>query len=96
MSAAEKICAVVVTYNRRQKLAECIRSLLDQTVECDIIIVDNASTDGTRAYLYELGYSNHQCIRYLGLQENLGGSGGVLSWPRICHGRQLAVVLADG
>jgi rhamnopyranosyl-N-acetylglucosaminyl-diphospho-decaprenol beta-1,3/1,4-galactofuranosyltransferase len=71
-----KVAVIVVTYNRRQKLADCIGSLLAQTADCDIILVDNASTDGTRAYLDELGYSNHQRIRYLGLQENLGGSGG--------------------
>jgi len=43
-----KVAVIVVIYNRRQKLAECISALLAQTVECDIIIVDNASTDGTK------------------------------------------------
>jgi len=71
-----QVAVIVVTYNRRQKLAECIAALLAQTVDCDIVIVDNASTDGTKAYLDDLGYSGHQRIRYIGLHENLGGSGG--------------------
>ena len=76
MGEINKAVVIVVTYNRRQKLAECIQSLLSQTVECDIIIVDNASTDGTRGYLNELGYIDHQRIHYRSLRENLGGSGG--------------------
>ena len=71
-----KVAVIVVTYNRKQKLAECIGALLAQTVDCDIILVDNASTDGTKAYLDELEKSGHQHIRYLRLQENMGGSGG--------------------
>lgn len=76
MGKINKVVVVVVTYNRRQKLAECIQSLLAQTVECDIVIIDNASTDGTRGYLNELGYMTHQRIQYRRLQENFGGSGG--------------------
>ena len=39
---------VVVTFNRRNLLNENIRSLLEQSFDKhDIIIVDNASTDGT-------------------------------------------------
>ena len=43
-----KIVALVVTYNRKNMLKENIESLLNQnTSEFDILIVDNASTDGT-------------------------------------------------
>lgn len=46
--------AVVVTYNRKKLLAECLEALLSQSAPCDLLIVDNASTDDTREYLEEL------------------------------------------
>lgn len=52
-----KIAAVIVTYNRKQLLGECIDGLLNQTYPLDAIyIIDNASTDGTAEYLIEKGY----------------------------------------
>ena len=43
-----KIVAVVVTYNRKELLEENIKALLNQSYEnLDILIIDNASTDGT-------------------------------------------------
>ena len=53
----ETICAIVVTYNRKDFLSECLKSLLKQTYPFDIIyIIDNASTDGTPQDLKEKGY----------------------------------------
>lgn len=53
----ESVCAVVVTYNRKSMLLENLRSLLSQSRSLDaIIIVDNASTDGTQRELMEQGY----------------------------------------
>ena len=71
-----RIAAVVVTYNRRELLSECINALLGQTAAgcCDIIVVDNNSTDGTRESLE--GYINNGSIIYLNTGENLGGAGG--------------------
>jgi rhamnopyranosyl-N-acetylglucosaminyl-diphospho-decaprenol beta-1,3/1,4-galactofuranosyltransferase len=44
----ERIAAIVVTYNRKRLLGECIDSLLRQTHPLDALyIIDNASTDGT-------------------------------------------------
>jgi rhamnopyranosyl-N-acetylglucosaminyl-diphospho-decaprenol beta-1,3/1,4-galactofuranosyltransferase len=55
----EKIAAVVVTYNRKQLLGECLKALLNQTYPLDAIyIIDNASTDGTPDYLAEEGFIN--------------------------------------
>ena len=44
----QSIAAVVVTYNRKELLAQCIACLRAQRgAACDILVVDNASTDGT-------------------------------------------------
>ncbi len=65
------VCAVVVTYNRLELLKECIASLKKQTISCDILIVNNASSDGTREYLE--GENSVSCIH---LDHNTGGAGG--------------------
>ena len=53
----DTVCAVVVTFNRKQLLLKCIDSLLNQTHKINAIyIVDNNSTDNTPQLLYEKGY----------------------------------------
>jgi len=53
----ETVCAVVVTYNRKSLLIECLEAIRKQTSPVDAIyIIDNASTDGTPELLKEKGY----------------------------------------
>lgn len=51
------VCAVVVTYNRKQLLLKCLDSLINQKLKPDAIyIVDNNSTDNTESDLKDAGY----------------------------------------
>jgi rhamnopyranosyl-N-acetylglucosaminyl-diphospho-decaprenol beta-1,3/1,4-galactofuranosyltransferase len=69
--------AVVVAFNRKKLLAECLDGLMRQSLPLDAIyVVDNASTDGTGAYLQEKGYLDEPRIRYIRLSANVGGAGG--------------------
>jgi len=53
----ETICAVVVTYNRKDLLLECLEAIRKQTRPIDAIcIIDNASYDGTPEALKKTGY----------------------------------------
>lgn len=53
----DSVCAVVVTYNRKNLLIECLEALRKQTRPVEAIyIIDNASTDGTPELLLETGY----------------------------------------
>lgn len=50
----ERIAAIVVTYNRKHLLGECLQILLNQICPIDAVyIIDNDSTDGTAEYLKE-------------------------------------------
>ena len=72
----KKIAAIIVTYNRKKLLLECIAHLSAQTMKqkMDIIVVDNASTDGTRE---ALDAPIKKCeILYQNTGANLGGAGG--------------------
>ena len=71
-----KIIAVVVTYNRKELLKECLDALYMQTYRIDeVVLIDNASTDGTDGYVKE--YMNIQKnLIYRRLKKNIGGAGG--------------------
>lgn len=69
------ITAVVVTYNRMDKVTTVIDHLLAQTRPPDqVLVVDNASTDGTADALAP--YVAGDRIDVLRLPENTGGAGG--------------------
>lgn len=67
------IAAVVVTYNRKELLRECIEALKTSTCSVDVIVIDNNSTDGTMEYIEDLIGGN---VIYKRLKKNLGGAGG--------------------
>ncbi len=54
MNSIDKICAIVVTYNRKKLLIECLNGILSQTKLVDAIyLIDNASEDNTPELLKE-------------------------------------------
>lgn len=65
------VAAIVVTYNRLELLRQCVEALRAQTTACDILIVDNASTDGTDRWL-----ASQPDLRCRNTGSNLGGAGG--------------------
>lgn len=70
-----KIVAVVVTYNRKDLLIECLEHLLNQTFNTfDILIIDNHSTDQTKNAIENYLYNPR--IIYKDTGSNLGGAGG--------------------
>ncbi len=82
---APRILAVVVTYNRQVQLAQTVTRLLAEQVD-DLIVVDNASTDDTAAWLNSVGDRRLHVLR---LDENRGGAGG------FAEGMRLAVAQFD-
>lgn len=78
----EKTAAVIVTYNRRDKLLRCMDAVRRQTADVipDIYVVDNNSSDGTeeavRDYIKKTSGSNKGIVLYYNLRYNSGGAGG--------------------
>lgn len=70
-----KVAAVVVTYNRIELLKECLEALEKQNYPCDILVVDNASTDGTEEYISAL-INKYKNLYYKNTGANIGGAGG--------------------
>lgn len=70
------VAAVIVTFNRLDKLQKSIAAVMGQSVPPDaLFIVDNNSSDGTGAYIAEL-MRRYPQVRAVRLSENLGGAGG--------------------
>ncbi len=67
-----KVGAVVVNFNGGPDLALCLAALQAQTVPVQVVLVDCASTDGTRA----LAAQPPPGVRGLPLPENIGYAGG--------------------
>ena len=74
------VITVIVTYNRRQLLIQCVEAVRRNRPE-KIIVVNNGSTDGTREWL------DQQTDLHVIHQENVGGSGG------FCRGMQEALCM---
>lgn len=72
----KNVAAVIVTYNRKKFLKKCIEALLEQekSEECDILVIDNASTDGTKEEIVK--YIELEQVIYINTGNNLGGAGG--------------------
>jgi rhamnopyranosyl-N-acetylglucosaminyl-diphospho-decaprenol beta-1,3/1,4-galactofuranosyltransferase len=85
MASMPRVIAVVVTFNRRDLLLEALAAVQQQERRPDaLIVIDNASTDGTAAAVRD----TFPAVRLVQLDSNYGGAGG------FAHG--FAQALADG
>ena len=64
---------IILTYNNLDYTRQCVESVLEHTDRAtyELILVDNASSDGTQAYLGELA-ENHPNVRILLNEKNEG------------------------
>jgi len=67
------ISVIIVSFNSREDLSECIPSLLAQPYpDFEIIVVDNNSSDGTSTFVEK----NYPSIKVIGNKENYGPAKG--------------------
>lgn len=79
----DQIYAVVLSYKRKGLLKRCLDGINAQTRRCDaVIVVDNASNDGTEEMLLESGIDN---LKVYVLSHNTGASGGFSAGFRIAY-----------
>ena len=76
------VCAIVVTHNRKGLLRDCLAAIEAQTTAPErVLVVDNASTDGTPDMLR----GEFPDIEVLSLEENEGSAGGFHEGMRRAH-----------
>jgi GT2 family glycosyltransferase len=77
LSPTVRVVAVVVTYNRKHLLVRCLDAIARQTHPVDeVVLVDNASSDGTEEHLAAAGVGERLALRYVRLERNGGGAEG--------------------
>lgn len=83
---------IIPTYNQRALVKQCIETIKWNTPEpYEIIVVDNASTDGTRAYLQQLASE----VRFRVLDKNYGFSGAINAGLMMAKGRTIVLLNND-
>ena len=90
----QRVVAVVVTFNRRELLERLLIRLGEVEGLVEVLVVDNASTDGTGAWL--ASYDDPR-VQARTLPENRGGAGGFhagLAWA-MERGADLAWLMDD-
>ena len=93
MLAAPVVSIIVPSYNRGYCIAQCLRSALDQTfTDFEIIVVDDASSDDTRAQVASISDSR---IHYLAHDSNRGGAVARNTGIRAAQGEFVAFLDSD-
>lgn len=82
---------IVVTWNGLHVLRDCVTALAAQTLDHELIVVDNGSRDGTREWLEQ----HAPQVTIIGLSHNLGFAGGNNVGLRAATGDQLVLVNND-
>ncbi|MDQ3123759.1 MAG: glycosyltransferase family 2 protein [bacterium] len=67
------VAVVIPNFNGKDRLGRCLEAVLEQTLPVLIIVVENASTDGS----FEFLQNNYPDVRIVRNPKNLGFAGGV-------------------
>jgi GT2 family glycosyltransferase len=87
-----EISVVIVTWNGRRYLEDCLSAVAAQEgVSTEVILVDNASTDGTAEWVRQ----RFPWVRLVALAENRGFAGGNNAGVREARGRLVALLNND-
>lgn len=89
------VSIIILNYNGRNYISDCVRSVLNSSYDnFEVIIVDNASTDGS----YELvvkEFGNDPRVKIMRNKKNLGFSGGNNVGLRIAKGKYIVLLNND-
>jgi GT2 family glycosyltransferase len=95
MSGAGAVSLIVVNYNGERYLPDCLPGLFeDAHAPLEVIVVDNASTDGSRAWLEQFA-SREARLKLVFSEVNDGYAGGVNRGLPLARGEYVGVLNAD-
>jgi len=85
---------MIPTYNRKDFLRECVESVRTTTVECEIVVLDNASSDETPQMMETLMQTDPR-IRYIRNEYNIGATANYNKAMKIARGKYLCLLGDD-
>jgi GT2 family glycosyltransferase len=81
-----RVFAGVLSYNRKEIAAICLRALLGQTRPVDqVVVFDNGSTDGTKDYLEGEGLLAFENVSFVRVEKNQGPAAGFRALFQHCY-----------
>ena len=87
------VSIVIPSYNHEKYITQCLQSALNQTWQnIEILVVDDGSTDNTRAILE--GFGHYQNI-HLHFQENKGSSAAINRGIALAKGTYISILNSD-
>ena len=86
------VSVIIVNYNTKNLTSDCIQSVIDKTsgVDYEIILVDNASTDGSKEF-----FENDVRLKYIYSDKNGGFGYGNNQGMEIARGKYLFLLNSD-
>jgi len=72
-----KYSIIIPTYNNLENLKPCLESVIETSIDPEIVVVDNGSFDGTSAYLEFMHKRYAHFLNIISLDSNKGYAGGV-------------------
>ena len=96
----KQLSIIIVSYNTQKILEKCLSSILIELKDyenCELIIIDNNSTDSTPQYLKEFKEKNNKKIRISLIvnSENLGFAKAVNQGIEISKGEVILLLNSD-
>lgn len=90
------VSIIVLCYNQLDYTKQCVESILQNTAypNYELVLVDNHSTDGTKAWLEEIVMKSSR-IKLVLNQENLGFAGGNNAGIRASNGEYIVLLNND-
>ena len=67
-----KVSVVITAYNVSEFIKECVESVYSQTLPCDIVVVEDKSTDNTLEVLKSIPVKSDFSFKIIENEENLG------------------------
>ncbi len=90
------VSIIILTYNNLHLTEQCLNSIYRYPTypHFELIVVDNASTDGTRAYLKELA-GNKENVKLIFHDQNVGFARGVNTGIKAAEGEYVVILNND-
>ena len=90
--ADSRVSLIIVSFNSHDDLSECIPSLLGQPYpDCEVIVVDNNSTDETVSFLEQ----HYPSIKIIKNKENYGPARGYNTGINASRGKYVGLLNPD-
>lgn len=89
-----KYSIIVVTYNALEHTVRCLQSVMKHTKDFELIIVDNASTDGTVGYLHSFA-GTHDNVHVIANMENKNFGPANNQGYEIANGKHIILLNSD-